>query len=176
MVHVGLSHVNSSHPPASWLSLSHYSVRLTLADPDTPVKSQQWRPRGATAVTIHFSTFLFSPLPLLTQFHLTFQSSYVLTRPFYYYSPVFMTLHSFIWSHYAMAGYRACRIPLLSHIIAFNATIVHAGRGKHQQQWKTQPSQQLLGGGHWQISLTQKQSSSLPHTCWSVLFGLNSVW
>lgn len=169
----GPSHVTSSRPLASWLSLPHYSVRLTPADPDTPVKSQQWLPRGAAGLTIHFYTFLFSPLPLSTQIHSTFLSSHVLTRLFF--PPSLVTLHPIMWSHDAMTEYRAGRIPLLSHITAFNTTTVHAGRGKYQQQWRTPPSQQLLGGGHWQISLTQKHSSSLPHTCSSVLFGLDST-
>lgn len=96
----GPSHVTSSRPLASWLSLPHYNVRLTPADPDTPVKSQQWLPRGAAGLTIHFSTFLFSPLPLSTQIHSTFLSSHVLTRLFFPPSPV--TLHPIMWSHDAM--------------------------------------------------------------------------
>lgn len=147
--------VNSSHPLASWLSLPHYSVRLTPPDPDTPVKSQQWLPRGATGVTIHFSTFLFSPLPLLTQIHSTFLSSYVLTRLFFFSLPswpcILLCEVIMPWLSKELVGFH-----FFPTLLPFNTTIVHAGRGKYQQQWKTLPSQQLLGGGHWQISLTQK--------------------
>lgn len=48
---------------------------------------------------------------------------------------------------------------------------------KHQQRGKAEPSQQT--GGRRPLtdsSHTKKHSSSLPHTCWSVLFGLDPVW
>lgn len=91
-----------------------------------------------------------------------------------------LTLHPFLLSHLAMTN-RVKRVWDPSFLSLLPPRVLHVCKGvgtRENIQISTEEKglSKLMGGGHWQIGLTQKHSSSLPHTCWIVLFGLDSMW
>lgn len=180
-------------PPTSRQSPLHYRVRLTWPDPDARPQSSLGKGfRHETGVMSSLCSFF---LPFSFNIHLFF--SFLLTLLYFcvltwLIFPALLTLHPPLWGHSAMTN----RHPLGKEGVGFLffplypsrvlCMCVGGGRGsaggkrKHpniNRRERLSQDGKLMGGRRPLTDThTQRHSSSLPHTCSSVLFGLKSVW
>lgn len=190
LVHVGCHTLispqllSSPPPPASRLGLLHYRARLTRADTHTlPQSSPGIGFLNTVQQELVLHLFFFTSLLLFILFLLPFLSFCVLTQLIF---PALVTPHPPLWGHPAMTnggprGKEGVGFLLFS-VLPSRVLCVCVGGKRNKRKHpninrRERPSQvgKLVGGGHRQITCTQKHSSSLPHTCWSVLFGLDPV-
>lgn len=167
------SHINQRlgsviHWPPDWAFLLQHKV-----DPNWPPHATSVKSKNVVQQRSQYFFHNLFPCPVtLNQFYLTFLSSFWQKLIF----PALDKWHPTLWRHSLSTNRSLDSFSPCCFQMYFIWGRVEGRAFKHQQRRRHSQISKLVGGGHWQIGPTQKHSSSLPHTCWSVLFGFESMW